>query len=321
MTNKAKRDHATIDQALITIPAENLVRFEQAPFALNHRLSGHPQLNLLTLAQLARQLPRDHIEYNSGNLAPHQNPEDVPMLDLPAHEVVHRIEKASAWMVLKRVEVIPAYRQLLEEALGGVARARGFSSLKDADMSDIQGFIFVSSANAVTPFHFDAEDNFFVQIHGDKAFHIFNNEDRALVSEESYEISPAKHRNMPYREDFEERAQIFEMKAGDGMFVPYLWPHWVRTGSSYSISMAITWKTKKVIRNNLLLTANAMLRSIGFAQPKPGAYPIWDATKINALRGARAMLTPLRRSEALRRALRGIVFGKNANYFYQKKPA
>jgi hypothetical protein len=32
------------------------------------------------------------------------------------------------------------------------------------------------------------------------------------------------------------------MDAGDGCFVPYLWPHWVRTGESYSISMAMTWE-------------------------------------------------------------------------------
>jgi ribosomal protein L16 Arg81 hydroxylase len=126
-----------------------------------------------------------------------------------------------------------------------IAQARGFTSLKSADMSDIQGFIFVSSAKAVTPFHYDAEDNIFVQVHGDKAFHIFNNDDRALVSDESYEISPAKHRNMPYKEEFEQWAQVFEMKAGDGMFVPYLWPHWVRTGSSYSISMALHGKHER----------------------------------------------------------------------------
>jgi hypothetical protein len=216
------------------------------------------------------------------------------------------------------VESIPAYRELLEKALLGVAQARGFRTLKEADFSDIQGFIFVSSANAVTPFHFDAEDNFFVQIHGDKAFHIFDNHDRALVSEESYEISPAKHRNMPYRHEFEERAQIFEMQAGDGMFVPYLWPHWVRTGGSYSISMAITWKTRAVIRNNTLLTANAMLRSIGWTQPTPTAYPLFDAAKIALLGFVRAVVSPLRRFEVLRRGLRKLIFGQKANYYYGK---
>jgi hypothetical protein len=207
---------------------------------------------------------------------------------------------------------------LLEQALLSVARAKGFDSLKAAGFLDVQGFIFVSSANAVTPFHFDAEDNFFVQIRGDKAFHIFNNDDRALVSDEDYEISPAKHRNMPYKPEFEARAQVFEMQAGDGMFVPYLWPHWVRTGSQYSISMAITWKSPAVMRNNLLLTANAMLRSAKWPQPRPGAHPFFDSLKIAGLKIARALMEPLRRSEWLRRALRGLIFGKKANYYYGK---
>jgi hypothetical protein len=302
----------------INIPAVHCTDFEKVPFALTHNFSSHSLLNLTALAKLARQLPRDHMEFNAGDLSPHQRPEDVPMLDMTPEDVVSRIENANAWMVLKRVESIPAYRELLENALLGVAQARGFRTLKEADFSDIQGFIFVSSANAVTPFHFDAEDNFFVQIHGDKAFHIFDNHDRALVSEESYEISPAKHRNMPYRPEFEERAQIFEMKAGDGMFVPYLWPHWVRTGGTYSISMAITWKTRAVIRNNTLLTANAMLRSIGWTQPTPTAYPIFDAAKIAFLGFVRTVVSPLRRFEVLRRGLRKLIFGQKANYYYGK---
>ncbi|MDH8045780.1 hypothetical protein QIG18_27645, partial [Klebsiella pneumoniae] len=75
-------------------------------------------------------------------------------------------QTAGAWMVLKRIEKTPEYRQLLEDALTSVARARGFKSIEDAGFSQIEGFLFVSSPNSTTPFHMDAEDNFFVQIHG-----------------------------------------------------------------------------------------------------------------------------------------------------------
>src|SRR3712207_7331986 len=64
------------------------------------------------------------------------------------------------------------------------------------------------------------------------------------------------HRNLPYRPEFEDKATIFSMKAGDGCFVPYLWPHWVRTGDSYSISMAITWKSKAVDRKSTRLNSS-----------------------------------------------------------------
>ena len=78
-------------------------------------------------------------------------------------------------MVLKRVENSPEYRKLLEDALMSVARARGFKSLRDAGFEQIEGFLFVSSPNSTTPFHLDSEDNFFVQIHGEKFFRIYDN--------------------------------------------------------------------------------------------------------------------------------------------------
>lgn len=292
--------------------------FPGRPFALRHGLAGHPLLSLQALADLAARLPGDRVEYNAGDLQPDQRPEEVRALALEPAEVVRRIETANAWLVLKRVESDPRYKALMEEALLGVARARGFASLKEAGFHDVAGFIFVSSANAVTPFHVDFEENFFVQIRGDKAFHIFDNQDRTLVSEEDLEISPARHRNLRYRPEFEDRAQVFEMKDGDGMFAPYAWPHWVRTGGSFSISMAITWKSPAVLRMNKLRAANAMLRDRGFPQAAPGARPLWDAAKVALYGAARAGLEPLRRSEAMRRALRAAVFGRKANYYYEK---
>jgi hypothetical protein len=36
---------------------------------------------------------------------------------------------------------------------------------------------------------------------------------------------------------------------------------------------------------------------------------------------ARAVIEPLRRSEAMRRALRGLIYGRDANYYYGKEGA
>ena len=69
-------------------------------------------------------MPRDLIEYNSGDAAISQDPDKVKSVDLDPVDVVKRIESAGAWMVLKRVEKIPEYRQLLEDALTSVVRAR-----------------------------------------------------------------------------------------------------------------------------------------------------------------------------------------------------
>ena len=60
-----------------------------------------------------------------------------------------------------------------------VDAAQAAAGKKAGDYSDLQGFIFVSSANSTTPFHVDAEENILIQIRGDKFVHIFDNRDRS----------------------------------------------------------------------------------------------------------------------------------------------
>lgn len=217
------------------------------------------------------------------------------------------------------MEIHPAYRALLEEALMSVARAQGHRSLAEAGFSDIQGFLFVSSPGSTTPFHLDSEDNFFVQIHGEKHFNIYDNEDRSIASEDQIEHAITKHRNLKFDEAHEARGMHNELQPGEGVFVPYIWPHWVRTIDTYSISLAITWKTPAVKRRNDLYVANSMLRDRGFPQAPAGTMPAWDAVKLGVFRTAAAIVSPLRNSESLRKFIRSIVLGKDANYYYRDK--
>jgi hypothetical protein len=289
-------------------------RFHRAPFALRHGLADHDLFTLPRLVALAKSMPRDRIEYNSGKLEPGARPEDVPGIAMPAEEVIRRIEDADAWLVIKGVEFDPAYRALLHDVLDQLSTAAGAAS---EPFEDLQGFIFVSSAGSVTPFHFDAEENILVQIRGDKFVHIFDNGDRSLVPEENLELSPSKHRNQPYRVDFERRAEVYCLIPGDAVHIPYLWPHWVHTGSSWCVSMAMTWKTPAVRRMNKVRLMNGTLRRYGLPQPAPGLSALGDTAKVAIHDAARLVMEPLRRSEILRRGLRGLIYGSGANYYYR----
>ncbi|MCX5514304.1 transcriptional regulator [Kaistia algarum] len=289
--------------------------FPLEPFTFRHDLAENAVLQLEALAALATQLPRDRIEFNSGRLQPNQRPDETPGVDLEPEEIVRRIETAGAWLVLKNVETIPAYRALIDRVLAEAAEAAG---IEPGAMAEPMGFIFVSSANSVTPFHIDYEENFFVHLHGQKFMHVFDNRDRSIIDEEGLETYPGKHRNHAYRDDFEAKGRVFTFGPGDGLFLPYTWPHWVRTGGDWSISMAITWKSPSDRRRNKLYFANAVLRKMGWSQSAPGRRPGLDTAKAAAYDLARLPLEPLRRSEAMRRRLRALLFGSKANYFYGK---
>jgi Cupin-like domain len=291
--------------------------FLQKPFRLKHTLADNPLFTLPRLIELAKSQPRDAIEYNSGKVAIGVKPEDVPKIDMSVVEVIKSIEKANAWLVIKFVESDPEYRGLLESFVREANEAAG---RKPSDYSDLQGFIFVSSAKATTPFHVDWEENILIQIKGDKFVRTFDNSDYGLVSEEALEISPSKHRNQIYAEDHEARATLHTLKPGDAVHMPYTIPHWVSTGNTYSISMAMTWKTPEVVRLNKIRLMNGTLRRYGLAQRPPGVSPVMDAAKVYIHDAARAVVDPIRKSETARRVLRGLIYGKKANYYLEEKP-
>lgn len=295
--------------------------FPMQPFSLRHQLAGNPLFTLPKIVDLVRHLPADSIEYNSGDAAIGQDAKETKFIDLDPEEVVRSIETAGAWMVLKRVEQHPAYRAVIEDCLNALARAHGHANLEEAGFEDIRGFMFVSSPNATTPFHVDAEDNIFVQIHGDKFFTICDNRDGSVVSDDAIEHSITKHRNVSYSPDFEKKSVCYSLKDGDGVFVPYLWPHWVRTGSQYSISMAVTWKTKAVMRKNDVFVVNSLLRRFGMPQAAPERNPALDTAKLVAFRAVKAVVDPLRKSLAMRALIRKLVLGRNANYYLKTKQA
>jgi hypothetical protein len=145
----------------------------------------------------------------------------------------------------------------------------------------------------------------------------FDNDDRSLVSEESLELTPSRHRNTRYELCYEKRATLHALKPGDAVHMPYMVPHWVSTGNSYSISMAMTWKTPEVLRLNKIRLINGTLRHYGLPQKPPGVSPRLDALKVMAHDALRAVLDPLRKSESIRRFLRGLIYGRNANYYLE----
>ena len=295
-------------------PAVAKAKFLKTPFMLKHGLAEHPLFTLPRLIELAKSMPRDSIEYNSGKVAVGVKPEDIPKIDMAAEAVIKSIETANAWMVIKRVEQDPAYKALLEQFVREANEAAG---RKPSDYSDLEGFIFVSSAKATTPFHIDMEENILIQIKGDKFVRTFDNADRSLVSEQEMEYSPAGHRNRAYEERFEQRATVHNLKPGDAVHMPYTVPHWVNTGDTYSISMAMTWKTPEVVRMNKIRFMNGSLRDYGMPQRAPGVASAWDAAKVIAHDVIRGALAPLRKSERLRVLLRRMIYGKKANYYLE----
>lgn len=240
------------------------------PFAVRHHLVDHPAFALDRLVELARRLPPEAVEYNAGDLPITQDPTLTPRTGLSIEETIRRIHDARSWMVLKRVEVDPTYRAILDDCLDEL---RAYAPGMRARI----GFVFISSPGSVTPYHIDHEYNFLLQIRGTKRMSIYP---RSVLPEEAIErFYRGEHRNMVFDETRAAEGKTFELAPGDGVYVPVNAPHYVKNGPEASVSFSITFRTPVGDRRSAVYRVNERMRAAGLAPRPVGDAPLVDRAK------------------------------------------
>jgi hypothetical protein len=262
--------------------------YPEIPAKMSHGLSNHPLLTMPALAELAAGLPEKDVEYNSGGLPIGIKVEEVPLPRLGIAETIRSIEENGSWMVLKLVEQHPAYRTLIENAL---AELRPLVAPRTGEMLTLQGFIFISSPEAVTPFHFDPEHNILLQICGEKVMTVFSPTDETIVSPLAHETFHLgqHHRNLDWKEDFAARGTAFALTPGDAFHVPVKAPHWVKNGPQVSISLSITWRSTWSYEEADARAFNHLLRKFGMTPASPRRLPRHNRAKSLAYRTLRRL--------------------------------
>ena len=264
--------------------------YPERPGKLSHSLLGHPLLTLESLVELGSRLGRENVEYNAGDLPYGVDPDAVTHTGLSIEDTIRSIEECGSWMVLKNVNKDPAYAALLEEALAEIA---GVIEPVSGEMITKVGFIFVSSPNAVTPFHLDPEHNILLQIRGSKTMMIVPG-DKDVVPDEKHEAyHVGGHRNVDWNDDYEGRGFKAELTPGDAVHVPLMWPHWVKNGPEPSISFSITWKSHWIYQEADTRGMNHLLRQMGVSPASPAQFPqrnLGKAYAYRAIRKAKAQL-------------------------------
>jgi hypothetical protein len=195
-------------------------------------------------------------------------------------------------MVLKNVERDPDFAALLDACLKEVA-ATGHPAAQD--MGHREAFVFLSSPGSITPFHIDPEQNFLLQIRGQKFITVFDADDRTLVPENELErFYNGGHRNLAFRDEWQSRGTTYELWPGDGVHVPVTAPHWVRNGSEVSISFSITFQNAASESRAILYRVNGQLRERGWNPPSVGCSPWRDRLKVFGYRVVRRLRRTLR---------------------------
>ncbi|WP_294192977.1 cupin-like domain-containing protein [uncultured Sphingomonas sp.] len=263
--------------------------------AVRHQLHDHPLFALEALAALAERLPASHVEQSLGNLKVDQDPSGIRQSTLSPGEIVRTIATNGCWMVLKKVDVDPAYAALIDTCLAEIAPV---TQLMTGEYRRREAFIFLSAPESVTPFHMDPEHNILLQIAGTKTMRVYPAGDPEIVPQEVHEAfhRGGAHRNMRHDSSFDAKARDFSMGPGEAVYVPVKAPHWVQNGPVPSISFSITWRSAMSDGEARLHRVNQRMRALGVPPSVPGANPGVDAAKIAGHRMVKSAAARVKRA-------------------------
>lgn len=256
--------------------------YPEAPHKLTHNLRDHPLLSIEALAQLGEALPPTSVEYNKGDLPVGIDPSLVPANGLSIGDTIRTVETSGSWAVLKNIEQRSEYSALLTALL---TELKPFIEQKTGRMLKPQGFIFVSSPNAVTPYHFDPEHNILLQLRGAKVMTQFPAGDSRFAPDETHEgYHTGGHRNLVWADEFASGGTEWSLTPGEALFVPVMAPHHVRNGSAVSISLSITWRSDWSFAEADARAFNGVLRKAGMRPNAPARFPAQNKAKAYAWR-------------------------------------
>jgi len=266
------------------------------PFRLKHDLTGHPLFGidaLLRVASAAAKRSGD-VYLDAGKAMINTKWGEMPGPDMPIEEIIRHIEHNDAWIVMKHIEVDPAYAEILNEWADFMREIAGDKAhlLLKPEM-----LVFITSPNRITPFHFDAEVGMLVQIQGSKTLWICDPEDRSVVKETElehyYAVSIAAGNYTPYAETVATR---IDLSPGDAAHIPGHAGHWVRNGNGISVSLSLNFELPRRLRRDVYV-ANHHIRRLGLTPRPPGQSAAADRAKALAVAAARQA----------KRAMRGAV--------------
>lgn len=255
---------------------------------VRHTFGDHPLMQLDALRSLAKELyPTQQCRFVQPGTtvkAPFKH-ESADHSGRSIDQVFDRIEERGSWLALYNVETHPLYKRFLDEV------SESYRYLVERDLSGVHsvgGFIFISSPPSITPFHIDREHNFWLQVRGRKLMSVWDHEDREVVPGKLVDhfIAYGDLAPVTLKDEYANRARVFDVRAGDGVYFPPTSPHMTRSDASWSvaedgvsISIGTVFYTDQSRRDARIHAGNILLRQAGLSPSHPGTSALGDSLK------------------------------------------
>jgi hypothetical protein len=276
-------------------------------FAVSHQLATHPLFalpRLIRLAQSTAEHRPDCLHFEAGRKDVAQGFDQTPTIHWPVDDTIRRMENAGAWIVVRHADREPDYAQLLEECIGELLEHAEPGLRRNISGREVT--VFITSPGFLTPYHIDRECNFLLQIRGEKTIHVFNGNDREVVTQPELErLWTGDYSAGVYKPQFQDRSYAFLLQPGNGIHIPVHHPHWLQNSDNVSVSLSVNFLFKDSIAGNLY-RANHFLRKVGISPLPPGQSKWRDELKRSVFTAAMGVVnaTPERFRKGVKRNLR-----------------
>ncbi|MEO0366892.1 MAG: cupin-like domain-containing protein [Pseudomonadota bacterium] len=256
---------------------------------LKHSFDQHPELTLEALRDLALRLNarnEGHVKF----IDPDANVDSAFILETKSHDgrsiddVFDSIDTPGTWLAIYQAQDDPKFKTVVDAVINSAA---ALLSGREAEIFDVDAYIFISKAPSVTPFHIDRENNFLLQIRGNKRMSVWDPQDRKAVSAAGVENWIVKQtlQDVEFTEDKLQHAVIDgQIGPGEGVFMPSTAPHMTRTedessDADVSVTVGFVFYTKATQRRANILAFNTILRFLGITPNPPREHGLMDSVK------------------------------------------
>ncbi|MFV1872007.1 MAG: cupin-like domain-containing protein [Oleiphilus sp.] len=257
--------------------------FNKRAFKFQQSIVDDPLTSMEKLTQLVLRLPPEHVYASSSKVDVTANLDTAHKEHKIACSLEHalnNLKDSDSFIMVRNPEIDEEYRQLfqsLQADLENMAKKLG------TQITDSTLYLFITSPNGTTPYHVDRYSTFLMQLTGSKEVYTWEPWNKEQISDHELETFMAKtHKVAPSLKDgFLEKATKTEIHPGEGTHIPFLSPHWVKTGDQVSASVSIIFNTKETQKQSLALRFNELIhRRLGIhLNPVTGSRSSIDAIK------------------------------------------
>lgn len=255
----------------------------RASFTFPHTLSGNPLFSLQSLIELSQRQPVNptYAYRSNGPVGVTDRWEKGNAGSLSVADTIAGIAHNDSLVMLKHVEEDSVFGPLLQQIFDDLLESAG-PRVRD-DVIVRRGTILIASPGRITAYHLDADMNFLFQVAGNKTISVFDQTDRAVVSEAELErYFCGDYNGAQYAESRQARAKSYDLGPGTGVHIPWTAPHWAKNSTDVSVALSVNFDLKSLVRLGRIYQMNGKLRRLGSNPIPPGRSMLRDCAKLAA---------------------------------------